>query len=61
MIEIEKVNYDRERGTEYYDIKLFYKQKIFKTLLKEFILAFIYSLLLAVTLIGSAYLAYINI
>ena len=39
-------------------MKRFYKQNLFKTLLKEFILAFVYTILLVASLIGSAYLAY---
>jgi len=39
-------------------MKRFYKQNIFKTLLKEFILGFIYTLLLIGFMIGSAILAY---
>jgi len=42
-------------------MKRFYRQKIFKTLLKEFILTFIYTILLVASMFGSAYLAYINI
>ncbi len=39
-------------------MKRFYGQKIFKTLAKEFILTFIYTILLVASLAGAAYLAY---
>jgi len=42
-------------------MKRFYGQKIFKTMVKEFILSLLYTILLAASMIGSAYLAYINI
>jgi hypothetical protein len=42
-------------------MKRFYRQNLFKTLAKEFILTFIYSFLLVASLAGAAYLAYINL
>jgi hypothetical protein len=39
----------------------FYKQNIFKTLVKEFILGFIYTILMVGSIAGAGYLAYITI
>jgi hypothetical protein len=42
-------------------MKRFYNQNIFKTLLKEFILGFVYTILLVASLVVAAYFAYVNL
>ena len=39
----------------------FYRQNIFKTILKEFILGFIYTILMVGSIVGVGYLAYLNV